>query len=45
MTGFLDLAPKGLASVACCAAGYRAAADKSAVQKKVYPREQVIHIV
>jgi len=28
----LDLAPKGLASVACCAAGYRAAADKSAAQ-------------
>ena len=42
----LDLAPKGLASVACYAAGYRAAADKSAAQKKVrYPREQVIHIV
>ena len=41
----LDLAPKGLASVACCAAGYRGAADKSAAQKKVYPREQVIHIV
>jgi hypothetical protein len=42
----LDLAPKGLASVVCCAAGYRAADDKSATKKKVrYPREQVIHIV
>ncbi len=42
----LDLAPKGLASVVCCAAGYRAADDKSAMKKKVrYPREQVIHIV
>jgi nitroreductase len=42
----LELAPKGLASVVCCAVGYRAADDKSATQKKVrYPREQVIHIV
>jgi nitroreductase len=42
----LELAPKGLASVVCCAAGFRAADDKSATQKKVrYPREQVIHIV
>ena len=42
----LDLAPKGLASVVCCAAGYRSAKDKSAMKKKVrYPREQVIHIV
>jgi nitroreductase len=42
----LDLAPKGLASVVCCAVGYRSANDKSATKKKVrYPREQVIHIV
>ena len=42
----LELAPKGLASVVCCAVGYRSADDKSATQKKVrYPREQVIHIV
>ena len=42
----LELAPKGLASVVCCAVGFRAADDKSATQKKVrYPREQVIHIV
>jgi Nitroreductase len=42
----LDLASKGLASVVCCAAGYRSANDKSATKKKVrYPREQVIHIV
>ena len=42
----LDLAPKRLASVVCCAAGYRSANDKSATKKKVrYPREQVIHIV
>ena len=42
----LELAPKGLASVVCCAVGYRAADDKSATQKKVrYPREQLIHIV
>ena len=42
----LDLAPKGLASVVCCASGYRSANDKSATKKKVrYPREQVIHIV
>lgn len=42
----LDLPAKGLASVVCCAAGYRAADDKSAGLKKVrFPREQVIHIV
>jgi len=42
----LDLPAKGLASVVCCAAGYRAADDKSAKLKKVrFPREQVIHIV
>ena len=42
----LDLASRGLASVVCCAAGYRAASDKYATQKKVrFPREQVIHIV
>ena len=42
----LDLTPKGLASVVCCAAGHRSADDKSATKKKVrYPREQVIHIV
>lgn len=42
----LDLGAKGLASVVCCAAGYRSATDKYATQKKVrFPREQVIHIV
>ena len=42
----LDLSSKGLASVVCCAVGYRAADDKSATQKKVrFPREHVIHIV
>jgi len=42
----LDLEAKGLASVVCCAAGYRSATDKYATQKKVrFPREQVIHIV
>jgi nitroreductase len=30
----LDLASKSLASVVCCAAGYRAAGDKYATQKK-----------
>ena len=41
-----DLAAKGLASVVCCAAGYRAAGDKYATQKKVrFGREDVIHIV
>jgi len=36
----------GLASVVCCAAGYRAADDKYAAQKKVrLHREGVIHIV
>lgn len=42
----LDLGAKGLASVVCCAAGYRSANDKYATQKKVrFPREQVIHII
>jgi nitroreductase len=42
----LDLSSKGLASVVCCAVGYRAADDKCATQKKVrFPREHVIHIV
>lgn len=42
----LDLPAKGLASVVCCAAGYRAPDDKAAMLKKVrFPREQVIHIV
>ncbi len=42
----LGLASQGFASVVCCAAGYRAADDKCATQKKVrFPREQVIHIV
>jgi nitroreductase len=42
----LDLTGKRLASIVCCAAGYRAAGDKHANQKKVrFPREQVIHIV
>ena len=42
----LDLVPKGLASVVCCAAGYRSVNDKSATKKKVrYPREHMIHIV
>jgi len=42
----LDLSSKGLASVVCCAVGYRAADDKYATQKKVrFPREHVIHIV
>ena len=42
----LDLRAKGLASVVCCAAGYRAAGDKYATRKKVrFGREDVIHIV
>ena len=42
----LELPSKGLASVVCCAAGYRAPEDKAATLKKVrFPREQVIHIV
>lgn len=42
----LDLPAKGLTSVVCCAAGFRALDDKSATLKKVrFPREQVIHIV
>jgi nitroreductase len=42
----LDLDPKGLASVVCCAAGYRASGDKYATKKKVrFPREHVIHII
>jgi nitroreductase len=42
----LHLASKRLASIVCCAAGYRAADDKYATQKKVrFPREHVIHIV
>jgi nitroreductase len=42
----LDLGAKGLASVVCCAAGYRSPTDKYAGQKKVrFPREDVIHIV
>jgi nitroreductase len=42
----LNLTSKGLASVVCCAAGYRAAGDKSAGRKKVrFSREDVIHIV
>ncbi len=42
----LDLALQGLASVVCCAAGYRATDDKHATQKKVrFSREHVIHIV
>jgi nitroreductase len=42
----LDLPSNGLASVVCCAAGYRDPADKYAKQKKVrFPREQIIHIV
>ncbi len=42
----LDLPAKGLASVVCCAAGYRAAGDKYATRKKVrFSREDVIHIV
>jgi nitroreductase len=42
----LDLDAKGLASVVCCAAGYRAPGDKYATQKKVrFPGEDVIHIV
>jgi nitroreductase len=42
----LDLGAKGLASVVCCAAGYRAADDKYATRKKVrFSREDVIHIV
>jgi nitroreductase len=41
-----DLAARGLASVVCCAAGYRAAGDKYATQKKVrFNREDLIHIV
>lgn len=42
----LDLGAKDLASVVCCAAGYRAAGDKYASRKKVrFSREDVIHIV
>jgi nitroreductase len=42
----LDLPAKGLATVVCCAAGYRSPDDKAAALKKVrFPREQVIHIV
>ena len=42
----LDLTAKGLASVVCCAAGYRATGDEYATRKKVrFPREHVIHIV
>ncbi len=42
----LDLPAKGLASVVCCAAGYRAAGDKYATRKKVrFSREDVIHIM
>ena len=42
----LDLTAKRLASVVCCAAGYRSAEDKSAGQKKVrFARTDVIHIV
>jgi nitroreductase len=42
----LDLGSKGLASVVCCAAGYRSPDDKYATRKKVrFPREQVIHII
>ena len=42
----LDLPAKGLASVVCCAAGYRAAGDKHATRKKVrFSREDVIHIM
>jgi nitroreductase len=42
----LDLPAKGLASIVCCAAGYRASDDKYATLKKVrFPREQVIHVM
>ena len=42
----LDLPAKELASIVCCAAGYRSPDDKNATLKKVrFPREQVIHIV
>ncbi len=42
----LDLTAKRLASVVCCAAGYRSADDKNAGQKKVrFARTDVIHIV
>jgi nitroreductase len=42
----LELPSSGLASVVCCAAGYRDSADKYANRKKVrFPREQMIHIV
>ena len=42
----LELQSKGLASVVCCAVGYRSPNDKSATLKKVrFPREQVIHIM
>ena len=42
----LGLGAKGLASVVCCAAGYRAAGDKYATQKKVrFDKADVIHIV
>ena len=41
----LELPGKRLASVVCCAAGYRSAEDKSAGQKKVrFARADVIHI-
>jgi hypothetical protein len=42
----LDLPANGLASIICCAAGYRAPDDKYATLKKArFPREQAIHIV
>ena len=42
----LDLGAKGLASVVCCAAGYRSATDKYATQKKVrFKHDDVIHVV
>jgi nitroreductase len=42
----LDLGAKGLASIVCCAAGYRSATDKYATQKKVrFDKTDVIHIV
>ena len=42
----LDLGAKGLASVVCCAAGYRLPTDKYATQKKVrFKRDDVIHVV
>jgi nitroreductase len=42
----LDLPAKELASVVCCATGYRSPNDNRATLKKVrFPREQMIHIV